>query len=110
MIPQTSSNIETIAGINITDFRKHQCHGTESPSSDEARLIPKIPARDFLRDLASMDVQLYRCTSQTQLVGKLNQIAESFDTSATFGSDSNTQRTTYCANRDNTYQLIELLY
>lgn len=111
MSEQSDSHLARIIGKTILDYRAYSYHGIEIPSIDSHNFsLPTIPATDFLRDLTRMDTQLTHCTTRTQLVGRLSQIAESVDTAATFSLYDDKQRATNCAMRDNTYQLIRLLY
>ncbi len=116
MYEQTDSHLARIIGKTILDYRAYPSQGIENQGIENNAInsnsisLPTIPAIDFLRDLTRIDNKLTQCTTRTQLVGRLSQIAESVDTAATFDTYDDNQRATNCAMRDNTYQLIRLLY
>ncbi len=92
----------------IVDFRGHDYTSLARARPEEYSRLSKVDARDFLRGLADYDPTILTCQSRVQLVGKLEAMTVRADEAAD-GNPDKREVSLYCAVRDNTYQLIDML-
>jgi hypothetical protein len=95
--------------ITITDFRDHAYENLGSVKPENVPGLGSVNANEWLRGLGDSDPGILRCQSRKQLHARLEKLASKADTAADSGVMDNSQMCLYCAIRDNTYQIMELL-
>ena len=95
--------------VTIKDFRHHRYQNLKSLEAPKFASLPSLNAREYLRSLADVRPDLLTCRSRSQLVDVLRGVANVAEHMADSGATNRSEMNLYCAVRDNTYQLIELL-
>ena len=113
MVSNTGFILEQIPkGMQIKDFRKYQYRTQQSLKPEEVPDVNSIDARDYLGELIRRDPAILNTQLREELVRKLERLAKR---NADRVSDIDIapipyeDLQLYCGNRDNIYQLLDII-